>query len=102
MVYQIRLPGPIEHVEEYCVLEWHRAENQSFAVGDLLVEIETQKSIVEVRAAAVGVLRRILCKVGQWQELGNPIALVSESADEPVPETVASGMPSLDLEFDVI
>ena len=101
MVYQIRLPGPIEHVEEYCVLEWHRSEEQSFAVGDLLVEVETQKSIIEVRAAADGVLRRILCQAGQWQELGMPLALVSNGADEPVPEAIAPETPVLALEFDI-
>src|SRR4051812_28565886 len=78
MVYRFILPSPTEEVEDFCVLEWHKKEGQSYQAGDLLVEVETQKAIIEVRATAAGALRRVLCQPGDWHPFGAAIALVSD------------------------
>ena len=59
MVFQLTLSGPLEGVDSFSVLEWHADAGDSFEAGDLLVEIETQKTIVEVRFA---VTRRVNVK----------------------------------------
>jgi pyruvate/2-oxoglutarate dehydrogenase complex dihydrolipoamide acyltransferase (E2) component len=85
LLYKLVVPGPIEDVEEVRVLEWHAAEGAPIAAGDLIVELETHKALVEVRAGQAGVLRRIVCAEGDWQALGEPLALFSDGADEPLP-----------------
>ena len=100
MLYQLAVPGPIEDVEELRVLEWHGAPGDSFAAGDLVVELETHKAVVEVRAARPGILRAILAPPGDWQQLGNPLAIVSDEPDEPLPSGAGDLAPLL-VEFEV-
>lgn len=92
MIYQLQVPGPIEDVKELRVLEWHGKAGHAFAAGAMIVELETHKAVVEVRAARAGVLRAILCEAGDWEDIGKPLALFSDSADEPLggdPATLA-------------
>ncbi len=100
MVYQITVPGPKEGADSFAVLEWHKDLGDTFGAGDLLVEIETQKSVIEVRTEGAGVVRRILCPAGEWRKPGQPLALVSDTALEPLPDDVAPNTPALSLEFD--
>ena len=93
MLYVLAIPGPIEDVEEVRVLEWHRAVGQAFEPGDLMVEFETHKAVVEVRAGQRGLLRAILCKEGEWEKVGRPVAVLSDSADEPLGATSDGSMP---------
>ena len=101
MIYRLVVPGPIEDVEEIRVLEWHRREGASVDAQALLVELETHKSVVEVRPTQSVVMRRILCSEGAWQRIGEVLALLTDTPDESVPETVDAAWPTLDVEFAV-
>jgi pyruvate/2-oxoglutarate dehydrogenase complex dihydrolipoamide acyltransferase (E2) component len=100
MIYTLTVPGPIEDVEEVRVLEWHGQPGRVFAVGELVVELETHKALVEVRAGQAGVLRQILCAEGDWQAVGQPLALLSDAADEALPQT-AEGLTAMAVDFEV-
>ena len=100
MIYKLIVPGPLEDVEEMRVLEWHGAAGRHFVPGDLIVELETHKAVVEVRAGQPGVLRQILCGVGDWQALGAPLALLSDDAVEPLP-AATEDLKSWLVEFEV-
>ncbi len=84
MIYQLIVPGPIEDVEELRVLQWHGDAGHVFATGELIVELETHKAVVEVRSGRSGVLRQVLCPAGEWQRVGQPLALLSDDAAEPL------------------
>jgi pyruvate/2-oxoglutarate dehydrogenase complex dihydrolipoamide acyltransferase (E2) component len=100
MIYALVVPGPIEDVEEVRVLEWHGAVGRAFGAGELVVELETHKAIVEVRAGQPGVLRGILCEAGQWQKIGKPLAVFTDDAAEPVPALAGELGPWL-VEFEI-
>jgi pyruvate/2-oxoglutarate dehydrogenase complex dihydrolipoamide acyltransferase (E2) component len=100
MIYSLTVPGPIEDVEEVRVLEWHAEAGHAFAPGEMMVELETHKALVEVRAAHPGVLRQILCPAGDWRGLGQALALLSDTADEPLPDT-PDDLAVLAVEFEV-
>src|SRR5690242_16464352 len=100
MIYKLVVPGPIEDVREVRVLEWRGAAAQRFEPGELIVELETHKAVVEVRAGRAGVLRRILSEPGDWQAVGAPLALLSDTADEPLPAT-AEALESWPVDFEV-
>ena len=100
MIYFLAVPGPIEDVEEVRVLEWHGELGHAFAPGELIVELETHKALVEVRAGQPGILRQLLCAEGDWQMVGAPLALLSDSTDEALPQ-VAEGFPAMAVEFEV-
>lgn len=98
MIYQLSVPAVMKDVEEIRILEWHGEPGQPFAPGDLIVEFETHKALVEVRASQPGILRRILAPAGEWSAIGAPVALFSADQATPLPERVEEAM-ELAVEF---
>lgn len=88
MIYSLVVPSGVKNVNEVRVLEWHGAPGAAFSIGDMLVELETHKAVVEVRAGAPAVLRRILCEPGDWRASGAPLAVLSDDANETLPDSL--------------
>jgi pyruvate/2-oxoglutarate dehydrogenase complex dihydrolipoamide acyltransferase (E2) component len=101
MIYQLSVPAAVPGVEEIRILEWHKEPGAAIEAGDLLVELETHKAVIEVRAGQTGVLRQILAKAGDWRVIGLPVALFSSDAEEDLPSD-AAGASLLRVEFEVI
>jgi pyruvate/2-oxoglutarate dehydrogenase complex dihydrolipoamide acyltransferase (E2) component len=101
MIYNLTVPGPIDDVEEVRVLEWHCVAGSTVAAGAMLVELETHKAVVEVRAGRAAVLRSVLCAAGQWQRIGHPLALLSDDPGEALPDMADAADP-LPVAFEVI
>lgn len=99
MIYQISVPS-VADVEEIRVLEWHGAIGRKFNEGDLVVELETHKAVIEVRAGRAGVLRKILSEAGNWQNTGMPLALLTDDENEPLPDDVLTG-DDLPVDFEI-
>jgi pyruvate/2-oxoglutarate dehydrogenase complex dihydrolipoamide acyltransferase (E2) component len=99
MLYKISVPQ-VADVEEIRVLEWHREVGEAVEPGDLLVELETHKAIVEVRAGQKGYLRKILADAGNWQAIGLPLAVLSESESDAVPDD-AQALTDLPVDFEI-
>ena len=100
MIYQLTVPAAVPGVEEIRILEWHKEPGAAIEPGDLIVELETHKAIIEVRAGQTGVLRQILANAGDWRTIGLPVALFSSDADEPLPSDPAEASAML-VEFEV-
>jgi len=64
MIYQLTVPAAVPGVEEIRILEWHKEPGATIEAGDMIVELETHKAIIEVRAAQTGVLRQVLAPAG--------------------------------------
>ena len=81
---------------------WNGTESRAgaFAGGELIVELETHKAVVEVRAAQHGILRRILCEPGTWAKPGEPLAVLSDATSDALPED-AGQLPALAVEFEI-
>jgi pyruvate/2-oxoglutarate dehydrogenase complex dihydrolipoamide acyltransferase (E2) component len=101
MIYSLAVQGPIEDVEEVRVLAWSGEVGRAFAVGELMIELETHKALVEVRAGRPGVLRKIPCRAGDWQAVGQPLALLGDDPTEPVPENATEGLMTMAVDFQV-
>jgi pyruvate/2-oxoglutarate dehydrogenase complex dihydrolipoamide acyltransferase (E2) component len=99
MLYKISVPS-VADVEEIRVLEWHGEVGHHFNAGDLMVELETHKAIVEVRAAQSGYLRRIFSESGKWQKIGLPLAIMSDDESEDLPDNTEA-LSDLAVEFEI-
>jgi pimeloyl-ACP methyl ester carboxylesterase len=90
----LTLPRLGETMDEARVTTWIVAEGAAFKRGDVLLEVETDKTVVEVPALQDGILVRRLVAEGDTVALGAPIAEV-ESAQAMVPAeaTVAAAAP---------
>jgi len=100
MIYQLTVPAAVPGVEEIRILEWHKEPGAAIEAGELIVELETHKAVIEVRAGQAGVLRQILAQAGDWRTIGLPVALFSSSADEALPSDPADASAML-VEFEV-
>ena len=86
MIYKLTIPQLAADVHEIRILEWHGKLAQRFEIGDLIVELETHKALVEVRAGQPGLLRRIVVDDGGWQKIGLAIAYLSDDQAETIPD----------------
>ena len=77
MSTEIVVPELGESVVEATVGEWRVAEGQAVKVGDVVVELETDKVDVEVGATAAGVLTRILHPAGSDVRIGDCLLYTS-------------------------
>jgi pyruvate/2-oxoglutarate dehydrogenase complex dihydrolipoamide acyltransferase (E2) component len=81
MIYQLVIPA-MGGTEELRVLQWHKAEGEAVGAEQLLLELETEKAVVEVRTPKPCVLRKIAVSQGEWALVGPPIAWLSDSVEE--------------------
>jgi pyruvate dehydrogenase E2 component (dihydrolipoamide acetyltransferase) len=85
MVHAIRMPKPGQMTEECTLTTWFKAEGDPIRRGDILFEIETDKSAMEVEAFDDGVLLARLVEEGQTVPVNTVCAYVGE-AGEAIPE----------------
>jgi pyruvate dehydrogenase E2 component (dihydrolipoamide acetyltransferase) len=63
------------------VVKWLKQEGEPVAAGDSLVEIETDKAVVEVEAEASGTLGKIMVEAGGYAEVNAVIGLLLEKGE---------------------
>ena len=80
MPVEVRVPALGESILEATVSEWLKAEGDPVAVGDPLVELETEKVAVEVAAEEPGVLERIVHREGDTVHVGDVLALLADGS----------------------
>jgi pyruvate/2-oxoglutarate dehydrogenase complex dihydrolipoamide acyltransferase (E2) component len=59
------------------LVTWHKAAGDAVAADDVLFEVETDKSVVEVNAGAVGYVAALLAEAGEEVPVGQTIAIIS-------------------------
>ncbi|HJH12962.1 MAG TPA: 2-oxo acid dehydrogenase subunit E2 [Brevibacterium ravenspurgense] len=87
------LPDPGEGLTEADIISWKVAEGDTVTVNQILVEIETAKSLVELPSPHAGVIAKLLVEEGQTVEVGTPILQFegdgSASGDVPAADSAA-------------
>ena len=86
MAHAILMPKPGQMTEECTVIAWHKKEGDPVAKGDVLFEIETDKSAMEVEAFDSGVLLRIIAAEGAVVPVNTVCAYVGQPG-EAIPES---------------
>ncbi len=101
MVTPIVMPRYGQQQDEGTVVRWQKQEGDAVEIGDVLVEVETDKASFEYEAPAAGVLRKILAREGATVPVLSVIAVLTDSADEPfdmdsLPPTLSSDAATAD------
>jgi 2-oxoisovalerate dehydrogenase E2 component (dihydrolipoyl transacylase) len=73
------LPDPGEGLTEAEIVTWHVAPGDVVKVNDVVVEIETAKSLVELPVPFAGVVGALLVAEGDTVAVGTPIITVDEA-----------------------
>src|SRR4051795_6559468 len=79
MPSNIVVPEVGESIVDARVAKWLRKEGDVVAVGDPLVELETDKIDLEVSASQAGVLTRIDRKDGEDVKVGEVLGVIDEA-----------------------
>ena len=81
-------------MEAVKVVRWLKKVGDTVTQGDPLVEVETEKSIVEIEAAVSGRLNEILLQVDQEATVGDPIAWIETGEPAPAPTPAPAASPA--------
>jgi pyruvate dehydrogenase E2 component (dihydrolipoamide acetyltransferase) len=91
MAYEFKLPDLGEGLTEGEVARWLVQEGQEIAEDDPLVEIQTDKTTVEIPSPAAGKVARILVAEGDVVPVGTVLVVIGENGAETPAPAVAPG-----------
>ncbi|QIG45374.1 2-oxo acid dehydrogenase subunit E2 [Nocardioides anomalus] len=92
------LPDVGEGLTEAEIVSWKVEVGDTVAINDIVCEIETAKSIVELPSPFAGVVSAILAPEGETIPVGTPIIAIGSDAAEPAP---AAAAPAPEMEIDL-
>ena len=76
MIIEVKVPQLSESVAEATLLDWHKKEGERVSRDENLIDIETDKVVLELPAPADGVLVKILKKARDSVGSGDVIAQI--------------------------
>ena len=74
---EILMPRLSDTMEEGVISSWQKQPGDEIEVGDVIVDIETDKAVMEFEAYEAGVLKEILVPEGESAAIGTPIAVIT-------------------------
>src|SRR3954468_4927401 len=78
---EVVMPRLSDSMEEGTILQWLKKVGDEVAVGDELVEIETDKANMAYESDVAGTLAEIIAEEGATLPIGEVIARVGDSAE---------------------
>ena len=78
MSIEIKVPQLPESVSDATLVAWHKKPGDTVARDENLVDLETDKVVLEVPAPASGTLKEILIKDGATVTAGDVLAILVE------------------------
>ncbi|MHC5184033.1 MAG: 2-oxo acid dehydrogenase subunit E2 [Planctomycetota bacterium] len=102
-VIPILMPQAGQSMEEGTILSWKIKEGDTIEVGQVIMEIETDKATMEVEADAAGRVAKIVSGVGDIVKVKMPVAFLAENdadvdahlavTDSPAPAAKPASVP---------
>ncbi|HNB69129.1 MAG: 2-oxoglutarate dehydrogenase complex dihydrolipoyllysine-residue succinyltransferase [Rhodocyclaceae bacterium] len=100
MLIEVKVPQLSESVAEATLVSWHKKEGEAVARDENLIDIETDKVVLELPAPSAGVLVKIVKGNGEQVTSGEVIATIDTEAKAgvvaaaPVAAAAASSAPA--------
>ncbi|WP_290871151.1 2-oxoglutarate dehydrogenase complex dihydrolipoyllysine-residue succinyltransferase [Aquabacterium sp.] len=92
-IFEVKVPQLSESVAEATLLTWKKKPGEAVAVDEILIEIETDKVVLEVPAPSAGVLKELVVADGGTVASDQVIALIDSEgqagAAAPAPAAAA-------------
>jgi len=82
MIYPVKVPQLTETMEEGTLVKWLKMVGDRVEKKEVLYQIETDKSTMDVESVDAGFLCQILVTEGQLVTVGQEIARIADSAEE--------------------
>jgi 2-oxoisovalerate dehydrogenase E2 component (dihydrolipoyl transacylase) len=84
-LHTFRLPDPGEGLVEADIVTWRVAVGDQVKINDILVEVETSKSLVELPTPYAGTVTELLVNEGDTIDIGTPIISIDDGLDSAPP-----------------
>jgi len=95
VAYEFKLPDLGEGLTEGEIARWLVAEGQEIAEDDPLVEIQTDKTTVEIPSPAAGVVSRILVEEGTVVPVGTVLVVIGGDGAAPAEQEQPRAEPAM-------
>ena len=83
-IVEVKVPQLSESVAEATLLQWKKKPGEAVAIDEIIIEVETDKVVLEVPAPAAGVMAQIVCDDGATVVSDQVIARIDTDADAAV------------------
>jgi 2-oxoisovalerate dehydrogenase E2 component (dihydrolipoyl transacylase) len=93
MAYELKLPDLGEGLTEGEIARWLVSEGQEVAEDDPLVEIQTDKTTVEIPSPAAGKVTQILVEEGKVVPVGTVLVVIGGDGTAPQKSAVSGSEP---------
>jgi 2-oxoglutarate dehydrogenase E2 component (dihydrolipoamide succinyltransferase) len=90
VIIDVKIPQLPESVPDATLLDWTRQPGEAIGKDEILIELETDKIVLEVSAPEGGVITEILKQAGETAVSGEIIAKLDTSAVAEAPAVAAS------------
>lgn len=84
MLYIVKMPKLSPTMEMGTIVKWKKSINEYVNTDEVLLEISTDKSVIEYSFLEEGWLREILTKENEKAVIGSPIAIITSEKDEQI------------------
>ena len=82
MATEIKIPIPDQTTEEVRIVKWHKAPGEAVKTGEVALEIETDKSVMEVEAVGSGVLLEQFCGEAEMVPVGQVVGVIGQPGEK--------------------
>ena len=82
MKHVIIMPDLGQTTSEAKIVSWLKEPGEKLAMGEPLLEVETDKATMDVEAFVGGFLRKTLANEGDMVAASNPVAILTDTLDE--------------------
>jgi len=98
MLVEVKVPQLSESVAEATLLSWHKKVGDAVARDENLIDVETDKVVLELPAPAAGVIKQIVKADGGTVVSGEVIAVIDTAADSAAAVAKAAERPAPPVE----
>ena len=98
MLVEVKVPQLSESVAEATLLSWHKKVGDAVARDENLIDVETDKVVLELPAPAAGVITQIVKADGGTVVSGEVIAVIDTAADSAAAVAKAAERPAPPVE----
>jgi 2-oxoisovalerate dehydrogenase E2 component (dihydrolipoyl transacylase) len=99
---EFKLPDVGEGLTEAEIVSWKVEEGDTVEINQVIVEIETAKSLVELPSPYAGTVQRLMVPEGETVPVGTPIIAIGDaSAPADEPEEKTPGEEAAEMEIDL-
>lgn len=93
MQIEVKVPQLPESVTDATLLDWHKQEGEAVAEQDNLIDLETDKVVLEIPAPQEGVITSIKRQSGETVQAGEVIAIIDTEARAEVQSAQVVNLP---------